>query len=289
MMVCSSPADCAEIERRHATGVGLLTDGGASRGNLLSGEADAAILTVSRTDDERGANPGYRAFLANGFNVTRTLVLFVWEVILEVTASIRAARRDVRPRGHRGGIYPLMRGAMCVVVRDLVVFSVLTDMMRGPPGRLRDLRQLRRGRPPLRASSAPTRSRRCASSTSSSAASSAPAATRRGRTRSSSSPTTARPRGRRSSSAMATGSTSWSSARSRAGRSRPGTRRRRAGRDGQPRGGRGHRPQAGEASEERRLGPRRGRPRLGQPRPHLPDGLRSPPDARGDRRSATRS
>ncbi len=133
MMVCSSPADCAEIERRHATGVGLLTDGGASRGNLLSGEADAAILTVSRTDDERGANPGYRAFLANGFNVTRTLVLFAWEVILEVTASIRAARRDVRPRGHRGGIYPLMRGAMCVFVRDLVVFSVLTDMMRGRP------------------------------------------------------------------------------------------------------------------------------------------------------------
>ena len=133
MMVCSSPGDCAEIERRHATGVGLLTDGGASRGNLLSGEADAAILTVSRTDDERGANPGYRAFLANGFNVTRTLVLFAWEVILEVTASIRAARRDVRPRGHRGGIYPLMRGAMCVFVRDLVVFSVLADMMRGRP------------------------------------------------------------------------------------------------------------------------------------------------------------
>ena len=50
-----------------------------------------------------------------------------------MTASIRAARRDVRPRGHRGGIYPLMRGAMCVFVRDLVVFSVLTDMMRGRP------------------------------------------------------------------------------------------------------------------------------------------------------------
>ena len=115
------------------TGNGLLVDGGASRGNLLSGEADAAILTVSRTDAERGANPGYRAFLANGFNVTRALVLFVWEVGIEITAALRAARRDVRPRGHRGGIYPLMRGAMCVVVRDLVVFSVLTDMMRGRP------------------------------------------------------------------------------------------------------------------------------------------------------------
>jgi hypothetical protein len=54
-------------------------------------------------------------------------------VVLEWTAAIRAIRRDVRPRGHRGGIYPLMRGAMCVVVRDLVVFGVLGDMMRGRP------------------------------------------------------------------------------------------------------------------------------------------------------------
>src|SRR5204863_1319301 len=133
MMVCSSPADCAEIERRHATGAGLLTDGGASRGNLLSGEADESILTVSRTEAEKRSNPGYRAFLANGFNVTRALVLFFWEVVLEVTAAVRASRRDVRPRGHRGGIYPLMRAAMCVIVRDLVVFGVLTDMMRGRP------------------------------------------------------------------------------------------------------------------------------------------------------------
>ena len=133
LMTCSAPADCAEIERRHATGVGLLVNGGASRGNLLSGEADEVILTVSRMEAEKRANPGYRAFFANGFNVTRALVLFGWEVLLEWTAAIRAARRDVRPRGHRGGIYPLLRGAMCVIVRDLVVFGVLTDMMRGRP------------------------------------------------------------------------------------------------------------------------------------------------------------
>ena len=133
MVVCSSPSDCAEIERRHSTGIGLLRDGGASRGNLLSGEAEETILTVSRSEAEKRANPGYRAFLANGFNVTRALVLFFWEVVLEITAAARAARRDVRPRGHRGGIYPLMRAALCVVVRDLIVFGVLTDMMRGRP------------------------------------------------------------------------------------------------------------------------------------------------------------
>src|SRR5439155_25774406 len=129
----SARDDCGEIERRHATGRGLLVDGGASRGNLLSGEADHVILTVSRVGEEKRANPGYRAFFSNGFNVARVLVLFGWEVILEVTAAMRAARRDVRPRGHRGGIYPLMRAAMCVVVRDLIVYGVLTDMMKGRP------------------------------------------------------------------------------------------------------------------------------------------------------------
>jgi uncharacterized membrane protein YvlD (DUF360 family) len=133
MMTCSAPADCAEIERRHSTGVGLLADGGASRGNLLSGEAEHVILTVSRMEKEKGANPGYRGFFSNGFNVTRVLVLFFWEVFLEWSAALRAIRRDVRPRGHRGGIYPFMRAAMCVVVRDLIVYGVLTDMLKGRP------------------------------------------------------------------------------------------------------------------------------------------------------------
>lgn len=133
LMTCSAPGDCAEIERRHATGIGLLVDGGASRGNLLSGEAAETILTVSRMEEEKKANAGYRSFFANGDNVTRVLVLFVWEVVLEWSAALRSRRRDVRPRGHRGGIYPLMRGALCVVVRDLIVHGVLQDMMRGRP------------------------------------------------------------------------------------------------------------------------------------------------------------
>ena len=133
MMTCSAPPDCAEIERRRGTGIGLLVDGGASRGNLLSGEAEDVILTVSRMEAEKKSNPGYRAFFANGDNATRTLVLFGWEVILEWTAALRAIRRDVHPRGHRGGIYPLMRGALCVFVRDLIVSGVLTDIMRGRP------------------------------------------------------------------------------------------------------------------------------------------------------------
>jgi uncharacterized membrane protein YvlD (DUF360 family) len=133
VMACSSPDDCAEIERRLSTGRGLLTGDGASRGNLFSGEADAVILTVSRMSAEKQANPGYRAFLANGFNVSRLLVLFFWEALIEKVAAVQQRRRRVWPRGNRGGRYPFLRAALCVGVRDLIVFGVLTDMMRGRP------------------------------------------------------------------------------------------------------------------------------------------------------------
>jgi hypothetical protein len=59
--------------------------------------------------------------------------LFIWELNLEWSAALRAKRRDVLPRGHRGGVYPFLRAVMCVLVRDIVVYGVLTDMMRGRP------------------------------------------------------------------------------------------------------------------------------------------------------------
>ena len=134
LMVCSNPDDCAEIERRRsADAEGLLVNGGASRGNLLSGGADHVLLTVSRISAEKKANPGYRAFFANGFNVTRVLVLVLWEVILEVVAALRQGRRDVQPRGHRSGLYPFMRAGVCVAVRDLTVYAVISDMFVGRP------------------------------------------------------------------------------------------------------------------------------------------------------------
>ena len=133
IMTCSAPADCALIEERHSSGDGLLADGGASRSNLLSGDAAEVILTVSRMEAEKKANPGYRAYLADGYNVTRTFVLFFYEVFLERVAAARQRRRDVRPRGHRSLSYAFMRAGLSVFVRDFTVYSILSDMMMGVP------------------------------------------------------------------------------------------------------------------------------------------------------------
>ena len=103
-MTCSKPEDCEEIERRVSTGVGLLRDGGASRGNLLSGRPTNMILTVSRIAAEKKANPGYRAFFANGFNVTRCSCSSAGRCSSGPPPSSRAPRRP-SARAPPGGLY----------------------------------------------------------------------------------------------------------------------------------------------------------------------------------------
>ena len=126
------PADCAEIEAAR-TGVGLLVNGGASRANLFSGEAEETILTSSRIERREARQPGLPRLLRQRVQRHPDARALRWEIVLEWTAALRAIRRNVRPRGHRGGMYPLLRAAMCVVVRDLIVYGVLSDMMRGRP------------------------------------------------------------------------------------------------------------------------------------------------------------
>ena len=283
-MTCSAPPDCAEIERRHATGIGLLADGGASRGNLLSGEADHVILTVSRMEAEKRANPGYRAFFANGYNVTRTLVLFVWEVMLELDrrcAAAAARRQTARPpRRH-------VRAHARRDVRRRPRPDRLRRAQRHDEGasrRLRDVLELRRGRAPLRPRAAGHAR----------GAAQARPAVRPHRRRP---PLRAaavldrralRPRadaGRDVQAAKRLRRSRISSRRSVAAATVSRGRRRRREPDGVGNAvGEATGTQA-EAAEERRL--RRGgrRPRLREPRADLPDGRAAAADARGDRRA----
>ena len=200
---------------RHSTGDGLLADGGASRGNLLSGDAEETILTVSRTDAEKRANPGYRAFLANGFNVTRALVLFFWEVGARADREhARAAPRRAPARPPRRRLPVHARGDVRDRARPRRVRRADRHDAR-PARRLRDVRELRRGRPPLRPGARRHARGAAQARPAVRAASSGRAGTRRGPTRSSCSPTTARPRAPPSCSATATGSRTSSSGRCR--------------------------------------------------------------------------
>lgn len=132
LMMCSRPNTAAELERRLADRPGLLARDGASRGNLFTGGAthSALVLSVSGRPGRRD-RMGYFAYFSDPANATRTVFSFVAEVGRELFASARQRWRDERPRVRRGGLYPLIRAFATVVVRDVVVASVMGDMLAG--------------------------------------------------------------------------------------------------------------------------------------------------------------
>jgi uncharacterized membrane protein YvlD (DUF360 family) len=132
-IVSNHGKDATEIERRHSDGGGLLAAAGTSRGNMFSGDAPRCSATMSVIRDrQRSSAREYFSYFADPYGFTRTIALYLWDVLLE----IRAARRQKRsgdPHIDRGGLYPWMRAAITVVMRDLNVATLLGDIVEGVP------------------------------------------------------------------------------------------------------------------------------------------------------------
>ncbi len=133
-IVTNHPRDAEEIERRHSDGHGLLHADGASRANILSGDAPHSMLTMSTAlHRRRPIGRDYAAYFARPYAVARTFVLALAEVARERRAARRQVRDDVRPRIARNRRYALMRAWATVVQRDLQVATVIGDVLSGRP------------------------------------------------------------------------------------------------------------------------------------------------------------
>ena len=133
-IVTNHPRDAEELERRHSDGRGLLHAGGASRANILSGDATHSMLTMSTVlRRRRPIGRDYSAYFASPYAVARTLLLSIAEYASERRAQALQKRRDVHPRIHRDRVYALVRAWATVVQRDLQVAAIVGDMMAGRP------------------------------------------------------------------------------------------------------------------------------------------------------------
>lgn len=135
-IVTNHPKDAAELERRHSNGRGLLHADGASRANILSGDAPYSLLTMStvaQRDRPGRVGEDYFAYFANPYNIMRTVALMLREVLSELWSAAQQRRRDVQPRVHRGFTYALMRAWGTIIQRDLQVQAVIADIYAGRP------------------------------------------------------------------------------------------------------------------------------------------------------------
>jgi uncharacterized membrane protein YvlD (DUF360 family) len=135
-IVTNHPRDAAELERRHSDGRGLLHGDGASRANILSGDAPHSMLTMSTVLD-RGRHgrlgQDYFAYFASPYGVALTLLRSLGEVVAERFAAVEQRRRDVQPRIKRGVSYAFVRAFATVVQLDLQVAAVTADVLAGRP------------------------------------------------------------------------------------------------------------------------------------------------------------
>ncbi|MBN1423413.1 alkaline phosphatase family protein [Candidatus Fermentibacteria bacterium] len=131
VVVSGNARDAAAMEERLSRGQGLLR-GGSSVNNLLSGDADAAALTLSRLGGGLHRSGEVLQFFTDPYCLSRALILVLWELMVQ---GVQAAREVVRHPFHRGHgpLYPLQRALSTVVLRDLSTFLVVRDLIRGMP------------------------------------------------------------------------------------------------------------------------------------------------------------
>jgi hypothetical protein len=135
MIMSGMPKDAQAIEQRLSKGIGLCSDGGASRGNMFSGDATESMLTFSTIRNrERGRGPSFYTYILTPYVISRLLTRFVTEIIKELwQASQQRRRKDKYFIKARNFAYALLRGFMGPVLQDLVTYIVISDILRGLP------------------------------------------------------------------------------------------------------------------------------------------------------------
>ena len=138
LMVSNNFDDAAEINARYAKGHGLLR-GGSSINNLIAGDAEKSVLTLSTLGTTNEQERSRRAqdlvvFWLNPYLFTRSLALSVGEILIELGQALRQRLRDVQPRINRlERGYPLVRALTNVFLRDISTYLVALDVVRGVP------------------------------------------------------------------------------------------------------------------------------------------------------------
>ncbi|MEN6409423.1 MAG: alkaline phosphatase family protein [Anaerolineaceae bacterium] len=129
------PRDAEAIESRLSGGNGLLSLGGASCGNLFSGDSSESLFTFSTLlNPKRKTGPGYYLFLVNPFLIARLGTRFLICVLKEWWQAWRQRKRgDSYTVNSRNFFYAFLRAAAGPFLQDLTTDIVISDELRGIP------------------------------------------------------------------------------------------------------------------------------------------------------------
>jgi hypothetical protein len=135
LLIANHAKDAAEIQRRVSDGGGLLVDGGASIGNLLSGDAAFSHLTMATIEDgqERSAPADHARYPLDPLSYLFIVAESIQELVAEIIEARRQRRENVRPRMRRGWRYAVERIVTNVPLRILSTKLVIREIHEDRP------------------------------------------------------------------------------------------------------------------------------------------------------------
>lgn len=121
------------IEKRISNGKGLLSNNGASRSNLFSGDAKDHILTFSKLRESASISSDSWYYLySKPYVITRILILFLFDIFMEFISRMRQLFKNIQPRiKWRGFAYYIARAGASVAMREATTFTLIGDILAG--------------------------------------------------------------------------------------------------------------------------------------------------------------
>lgn len=131
IVVSGKLSDAPEIEEKISNGEGLLKNG-ISIANMFSGDSKIPTLTSSKLNGLSNIyNKTLNAVFLDSYNFQRLFLLFIWDIILEVSSQITHFLKKIQPRLRRTIVYAAVRAGANVVLREVTIDVLTSEILTG--------------------------------------------------------------------------------------------------------------------------------------------------------------
>lgn len=131
IIVSGKLSDAPEIEKRISDGKGLLVNG-ISIANMFSGDSKNPTLTSSQLDGMKNIyNKTLNAVFLDAYNYQRLIVLFLWDILLELKSQIVHKLKNIQPRLRRTIVYAAIRAGANIALREATTDVLTSEILTG--------------------------------------------------------------------------------------------------------------------------------------------------------------
>lgn len=132
ILISGKLAHAPIIEKRISDGNGLLCDNGISITNMFSGDSPHTVITSSKFEIyTKIFDKSLDVAFLEAYSFQRVIVLFIWEIFVEIKCQIMRRIRNVKPRLRINVVYATIRAGANVFLREIATETLIGNIVKG--------------------------------------------------------------------------------------------------------------------------------------------------------------